>query len=553
MLKIYKMNNPLSMKNFLAFCGLVAVFAHTLCFAEDHTTMLPAETLAYVSVDSWDTAVQLWDNPRFIPIAAEDRRFQDLDFADQFGLTIETFGTLASGRVTRAMVSPDALIDGTTVIIADVDSEAVERWKKEVELKPVQDNLFSLSFFNAKEQSATAFFLFTEEQIAFSQHQQPLADMAGQLASSSRGSSLANEKAFVEAGSRLLSNPDEEGVHFEWFSRPWLNDVEKTQTGGSKNVKNEFHRHGFDAVFALAGCVQQKNDSTAGTTSITVLAEPPYRSTLGIFTPVSTPAVSVPNWAFKTGRDGIVMQLDFRSAMENIATLFDDAFAEGIEGTYRDLLADIKAEDGMGLDLDKELFAKLGPKLIYLGDIKNKSWLAAIEVADAKHVAEVVRLLVEDDPDVTGETLQGTDNPLWKIAATKDTPEWYLHVSDKYLFSASRPDGMTAAGENQSSEDMDQWFKEVLALPGSSESRDVVGLAWTKPDQADGQEYSAANTMRGWFLGNYRESKTWWERESRNENFFDFLPDTPTTSRTGSRGVAFQENHGGWTFYWQFQ
>ena len=541
------------MKNILVFCALTAIFVQTACFAGDHATMLPAGTMAYVSVDSWGTAVKLWDNPRFVPIADEDRRYQDSDFGDQFGMTIETFGTLTSGRVTRAMVSPDAFADGTTVIIADVDAEAVERWKKGVELKPVKDNLFSLSFRDSKNKNTSAYFLFLEGQIAFSQQQKPLADMAGQLAANASGSSLADEKTFVEARTRLVSNPGEEGVHFEWFSRPWYDAVEKTQVRGSKNAKNEFQRHGYDAVSALAGCVQQQNDSAAGTSSITVLAKPPYRSTLGIFNPIKAPAVSVPDWAFKTGRDGIVMQLDFRTALENVAALFDDTFAVGIEGTYRDLLADIKSEDGMGLDLDKELFAKLGSKLIYLGDAKTKSWLAAIEVTDAKRVAEVVQLLVEDDPDVTKEKLAGTDTPLWKMAGTKDAPEWYLHVSDKYLFYASSPAGIAAAVGVQASQDMEQWLGEVRTLPDSGEPRAVVGLAWTKPDPEDGKEYSAANAMRGWFLGNYLESKTWWERESKDGSFLDSLWETPTTSRTGSRGVAFQENRGGWTFYWKFQ
>jgi len=547
MLRIHKV------KNILVFCVWTAIVVQTACFAGDHATMLPAGTMAYVSVDSWNAAVKLWDNPRFVPIAEEERRFQDSDFADQFGMKIDTFSTLPSGRVTRAMVSPDAFVDGTTVIIDDVDAETVERWKKGVELKPVKDNLFSLGFRDSKNKNNTVFLLFLEGQIAFSQQQKPLTDMAGQLASNASGSSLADEKVFVEARTRLVSNPDEESIRFEWFSRPWYDAVEKTQASGSKNAKNDFQRYGYDAVSALAGCVQQKNDSAAGTTSITVLAKPPYRSTLGIFNPIKNPAVSVPDWAFKNGRDGIVMQLDFRSALENVATLFDDTFTEGIEGTYRDLLADIKSEDGMGLDLDKELFAKLGPKLIYLGDAKTKSWLAAIEVTDAKRVAEVVQLLVEDDPDVTKEKLAGTDTPLWKMAGTKDSPEWYLHVSDKYLFYASSPTGIAVAVGGQLSQDMEQWLSEVRTLPDSGESRAVVGLAWTKPDSADGKEYSAANAMRGWFLGSYLESKTWWERESQNGNFFNSLWETPTTSRTGSRGVAFQENQGGWTFYWKFQ
>ena len=538
----------------LSFSLIVLVcLTQSICFAGDHAILLPAETIAYISVDSWKAAGGLWDNSQFVPLSDEERRYQDTDFADQFGVTLKTFGTFVSGRVTRAMISPKALDDGTTVIIAEVDPTAFNTWKQQSGLRQVKDNLYSLAFTDSEKKSKTAYFLILDDVIAISQQQQPLTAVV-QLATS-KDRSLAEENDFSAARTRLVTQPnDDNTVQFEWFYCPQFDAIEKEMVKGDARAKGMFHRHGLDAVTCLAGRLQQQKGSANGEMSVTILAKQPYRSTLGIFNPVENPAVSVPDWAFQLGRDGTVVQLDFVSATKNIAVLFDETFAEGIQGTYLDLLEDIKSEDGMGLDLGKELFAKLGPTLIYLGDEADQSWLVAIETSDAQGVADVVQLLLEDDPDVKRETLDGTNAPLWRMTGTKDTPDWYLLVSGRFLFCGSSPTTWGAATQGtRKSQEMDRWFNDVQALPDFGKSRKIVGLTWMKPDKDAIDAHSAANGMRGWFLGDYLQSKSWWDGQFRDLESMSSLMSAPTSSRNNSRGVTLQENAGGWTFYWKFQ
>lgn len=526
---------------------IVACLISPVLRADDHAKLLPAETIALVSVDSWANAAGLWNNAKFVPLEEEDRKYQDASFADQFGMSVETFGELINGRVTRAMLSPDALTDGATVIIADVDGDKIAEWKKTANLKQVKGELYSSTFVDSKKKSKTVYWLFSDGKIAFSQQQKPLADMAG-LA---KGRTLADDKDWTTAKSRFVAQPDaKEVVRFEWFSRPQYQVVENELAADDENAKGMFQRHGLDAVTVLAGCLQQEKDASTGEMSATVLATQPYRSTLAIFNPVEKPAISVPDWAFKTGRDGTVLLLDFQSAAQNVAVLFDETYAEGIEGTYFDLLEDIKSEDGMGLDVETELFAQLGPTFIYIGDESESAWLAAIEVSDAKGVAETVRLLLEDDPDVTRETFGGTDGPFWKMTGTGDMADFYLHVSDEYLFCTSTPEWVAAAKGGRNAKDMEQWHKDVST---SSDSREIIGLAWMKPDKVAVEEYSTANGLRGWFLDDYLESKTWWNGQNTDDETVGRLFDTPLNSRNGFYGAAFQETGGGWTFYWKFQ
>ena len=541
------------MKKWLIFL-IVACLTIPVLGADDHTSLLPAKTIAMMSVDSWDKAAELWNNSKFVPIPAEDRKYQDADFADQFGITVETFGQLVDGRVTRAMVSPDALADGTTLIIADVDQKAVDGWKKTAKLKQVKGELYSLAFIDSKKKNKTAYYFFPDGKFAFSQQQKPLTDMAELAGTNAKGRSLAEEDDWKTAKSRLIVQPDKENaVQFAWFSRPQFEDIEKELAEKDKNAKDMFKRHGLDAIFVLAGCLQQEQDTTGGEMSATVLASQPYRSTLAIFNPVEAVSIAIPDWAFATGRDGMVVLMDGPSAAKNVAVLFDETYAEGIEGTYFDLLEDIKSEDGMGLDLETELFAKLGPTVIYIGDETEKAWLAAIEVSDAKGVAEAVRLLLEDDPDVTRETVVGIDGLFWKMAGTDKIPDCYLHVSANYLFYTSTPEWVVATKGGQISKDLDQWLKEVQTRVGTGDSRKVGGMTWLKPDKAGTEEYSAANGLRGWFLGDYRESKTWWDSQISDDAAVTSFFDTPLDSRNGFYGAVFSENQGGWTFYWKLQ
>jgi hypothetical protein len=164
-----------------------------------------------------------------------------------------------------------------------------------------------------------------------------------------------------------------------------------------------------------------------------------------------------------------------------------------------------------------------------------------------------VQMLLDGDPDVSQLSVKGTDSPLWKMAGANQLSDYYLHVSKKYLFIASNPEWITTATDGRSSEEMDQWFKKVSQQFRAGDSRNVAALSWMKPDQGNGKKYSPANAMRGWFLGDYLESKIYWERELQDENILDSFWNSPSAGHAGSRGASLQENQGGWTFYWEFQ
>ena len=47
----------------------------------------------------------------------------------------------------------------------------------------------------------------------------------------------------------------------------------------------------------------------------------------------------------------MILHGDIPESLRHIGLVFDDAFAQGVKGTYEQVLEDLRAEDGLGIDL----------------------------------------------------------------------------------------------------------------------------------------------------------------------------------------------------------
>lgn len=196
-------------------------------------------------------------------------------------------------------------------------------------------------------------------------------------------------------------------------------------------------RHGLDSIRALGGTVFVDSEGNrAGYTF--VYAPPPLKHTLRMFDLTPDKAIKLPTWVSQNVNSVVLMHGDFGAAMQHAGPLFDDLFAEGIEGTYEDILMDLKDPAGLGIDLKKSLFAHLGSHaLLITGEVtspkkkKVPADLIALEVSDSKKVAKTVDLLMQDDEQASKVNL--ADCSGWKITS-EDGPDSVVAVGHGYLF-----------------------------------------------------------------------------------------------------------------------
>jgi hypothetical protein len=241
------------MKNYKYYLWLTCLFHVTSpVFSGDHTTLLPETTVAFVCADNWNDAVQIWDGGQFISLTEEERRFQNQDFTDQFGVSPEVFSKMVSGSVTRAMIGQNPSDDGTTVIIADIDAGKFEEWKTAVPLKQEKENLFSLTFSGFGNQNKKAYYLRHEKILFLSQRAEPLEKIASLIVSKTQ-KSLADTEDYQTVLKRYITRIDNhtETVQFHWWLRPQFDFVQKELNKIDPKAGNVAERHGLDNISSL--------------------------------------------------------------------------------------------------------------------------------------------------------------------------------------------------------------------------------------------------------------------------------------------------------------
>jgi hypothetical protein len=196
-------------------------------------------------------------------------------------------------------------------------------------------------------------------------------------------------------------------------------------------------RYGIDALSAIGSITFFARGQLLGST-FRVAGQAPYQGLAGLFELQPTESITIPEWLFESKTGGIVLHADIPSCLSHFGVLFDDLYAEGIAGTYDELLLDIQDPDGLGLDLPSDLFECLGP-CVYLShaasaDGSQQPTLIAFEIVADKiaSVADVVRRMMEDDPEVNQKKVEDLAYPIWRYPV--DAQHWGgIMVVDSYL------------------------------------------------------------------------------------------------------------------------
>lgn len=257
-------------------------------------------------------------------------------------------------------------------------------------------------------------------------------------------SSLAATTAYRDVKARCQAAAgDAAASQMEWFVAPLA--LQKMVTGEDLEFEK---KHGIDGVKAVGGIIQVGVEPFDVVARVAVYAPSPRRGALLLIDLVEDKSLAPPPWLVADIDSYSAANLKFDHLLDNIGPLFDDLAADGIQGTFNDILEDLKSEEGPGIDVRKELMPLLGPRLTIISDhledaaSDSGETLIAIATTDEAGVADAVKRLMRDDPQVTRVELPGYEYSLWQVAddPTATLPNMGMMVANGHLLAASHAD-----------------------------------------------------------------------------------------------------------------
>ena len=447
---------------------LLGVLLASSC-AASRTTLtdwLPANTQFVVVVNDLERAWQVYQS-------AERPRSSD-SLQERFAIAPEELTGLIEGEFLRAHLVGE---DGATmeVALARVNPDIEERLTKiYVRLEQQQDAKITAKSFGSSQGNvirrpgeaggervsvhaiADGWILFADSAAAAD------AILADTETGDRKG--LARKEGFAETWRDSSSQLGGEDLAIAWYSDPWLEarTRERARENGLSSDKAYLFakRHGITGIMGLGGSVVLDGNGRE-TTEARAYAAPRLTSSIQMTTHLAgTNKLMIPEWVSQAVTEVVVLHGNVGHALDHSGLLFDDGFAEGVEGTYEEVLLDL--QDLLELDLKKDLYPRLGPHVYMLyGKSENRTWqplVVAFEVRQRDRVEEILGILIADDPEATEVVLPGDSGRVWHVPGKRGGRDFVLGMlrgvavysnSVEFVKAAMRFDNSEAFGAGQ--------------------------------------------------------------------------------------------------------
>lgn len=230
-----------------------------------------------------------------------------------------------------------------------------------------------------------------------------------------------------------------------WYINPW---AEAEQAAESETLQGDLRtyfemaqRHGLTGLKAFGGVASILPNGSFDTQTA-VYAPAPTTSSLRMFDLTPAESLAFPDWISGDLQSVVLLHANVPAAFERMGLVFDDLFADGIEGTYQDVLEDLKDPEGLNVDLRRDLFPLLGPRVILIYDAPvsqtDRSFqpmCVAFEVREADRVADVIDILMEGDREASQVDIAGST--VWRIGAEGDDSGSAITVARGYAIYAN--------------------------------------------------------------------------------------------------------------------
>ena len=418
--------------------------------------LLPNTTRAFIAVDDARKLEDAWKKTQWGQLASDPlmkefvddvkRHFQNTvvpKLETGTGTTIDELRKVATGELAGAIVEVSQaglatvmIIDATgngaqaQALIKQAGSRLTQRGATQKSIEQYSTTIQTWTWVSDETEKHAAWFL-QDDVLVYSSSVDAIKDILARWKTADE--SLHFVAAFRDCMESCKAN-DIKTSKLRWFVDP-VALLRLTYKPGPfdepKDHPAEFaRRHGLDAVKGIAGTVTGATAQHDLVLRVAIHAPKPYRKTMSIFDfpsdKYSQPHSWIPNDV------NMVMSLDFNlmAGFDNIGWLFDDLYADGIEGTFNDIMNDLKASDGPRVDVRKDLIENLGTRITVLNDTippvagKNERSLVAVAIKQNEpSVAQAVKRMLRDDPGVKRYRLPGYDNDLWTIGESGDREE----------------------------------------------------------------------------------------------------------------------------------
>lgn len=336
-----------------------------------------------------------------------------------------------------------------------------------------------------------------------------------------------------------------------WYSNPWA--IVQSNTSDEAEWDAWAERHGLKGIQGVGGIVTTMSDGSALAQTV-IAAPPPRESTLQMLQLTPAAQWNLPDWLCSEFDELVLLHGDVAEAFEHFGTLFDDLYADGIDGTYEAILEDLKDEDGLSFDMEAQLYRHLGPSVLLLrhsapneqsddgGPISY-----AFQTSRPDLVAEAVRTLFVDDPEAQEVRVPGREEPMWLLAGFDDQPDSGVIVTGGYLVYAEDVATLrralaveTGAGPGLASV-IDEMRRSVPPLKHRQPC-----MLWVSGEEASSGEGSTSLAIAHLFLS---AAATRPDIESlRDAEFLDLLAEFAPLLQHFSTGLGFVEEYG-WSLF----
>ncbi|MFV2070299.1 MAG: hypothetical protein ACC645_25310, partial [Pirellulales bacterium] len=249
---------------------------------------------------------------------------------------------------------------------------------------------------------------------------------------------LVSQAAFRTIAERCEISLATKRPQVVWYAHP-LTVVEVRQRQQPRaNGEQRARRYGLDQVAGIGGVVRLGGEGFDAWHKMFISVPEPEPGVPQMFRllnkPANLPPVLPQRWA-----SIFTASWDMPRALRNCGRLFDDYYAEGIDGTFQDVLDDMKSEDGLGIDLEEELKQfKAGCTFVcsLSADGKTNEWAWVAKAGNANRVRQVVNALFDGDPDVKRGTLP-TGDEYWEIQGSGSDAGIVFSIVHGHLVIAS--------------------------------------------------------------------------------------------------------------------
>ncbi|MEQ8848864.1 hypothetical protein [Botrimarina sp.] len=376
------------------------------------------------------------------------------DLAEQFGVDAQTLGRLANGRAERLeFVGPAGQSAGVMRVALSGDGPANQLLQAEGPIVPLPGR-------------ADRFGMRRDGWLYLGAHREPIAAAA-----------RVEAIGISECLSRALPPIEQEtdGWSTAFWADLWtgLERLAAGPTASERQREALAHalRHGLTSIEAVAGAARFPEGDLA-TGSAFVLAPKPRPHSLALLTTSPTDDLAAPAWLAGAAEEIVLLHADVPAAFRRMDRVFDDLLAEGIDGTYRELLTDLADEQGLGVDLESDLYPLLGPRVFiargpYTTDAQGRSQAPALFVFQTDHaddVAQVFRRLMAPDEGVTFLEWPGRGEG-WRVDSDEG-PQPCLATVDGFAVYATDVGLLDSAIDEPSREKRERYEQLNLRLRG---------------------------------------------------------------------------------------